>query len=269
MLIVKLTIAILLNLSFPTTVWSYVPASPTNSTGDAIAGGLNVTDTSTFLMQWYSNGSFRDHVSHQLTANGSSGITMGAFVHFSEETVNDITLSTTTPWIALISCDANATSASKTKDIFNLAHEKGAVSALVYSLFSAACIVHASSSPIDVFASQSGTSSHLIEYQFGQLSSPLNLGPNTSALVNYDSAQLNNSAGDITKSIEARLPLTPGFLLATLNSTSPTNTNTNTTGGSSPGGSTGKLPSGTTANLNIDRNLRAVATSVMLALLFL
>ena len=35
---------------------AYVPASPTNSTQDAIAGGLNVTDISNLHLQWYSNG---------------------------------------------------------------------------------------------------------------------------------------------------------------------------------------------------------------------
>lgn len=34
---------------------SYVPAVPTNSTQDAIAGGLNVTDISELYTQWYPN----------------------------------------------------------------------------------------------------------------------------------------------------------------------------------------------------------------------
>lgn len=41
---------------FPQIVYSYVPASPTNSTNVAIAGGLNVTDVSQLNLQWYSNG---------------------------------------------------------------------------------------------------------------------------------------------------------------------------------------------------------------------
>lgn len=36
---------------------AYIPASPTNSTQDAIAGGLNITDISKLRLQWYSNGS--------------------------------------------------------------------------------------------------------------------------------------------------------------------------------------------------------------------
>lgn len=37
-------------------VSAYVPALPTNSTQDAIAGGLNVTDISNLNLQWYFNG---------------------------------------------------------------------------------------------------------------------------------------------------------------------------------------------------------------------
>jgi len=36
---------------------AYVPASPTNSSQAAIAGGLNITDISKLRLQWYSNGS--------------------------------------------------------------------------------------------------------------------------------------------------------------------------------------------------------------------
>ena len=43
-----------------------------------------------------------------------------------------------TPWIALVSCDYNATNASQEVDIFTLARDKGAVSAvsLLYCLLS-------------------------------------------------------------------------------------------------------------------------------------
>lgn len=37
-------------------VLAYIPAQPTNSTKDAIAGGLNVTDVSQLHLQWFSNG---------------------------------------------------------------------------------------------------------------------------------------------------------------------------------------------------------------------
>jgi hypothetical protein len=43
----------------------------------------------------------------------------------------------TTPWIALVACDANATHASQDVDIFTLANERGAVGAV--RLFFAPC----------------------------------------------------------------------------------------------------------------------------------
>lgn len=39
-----------------------------------------------------------------------------------------------TPWIAMISCDKNATDASMDIDIFTLARDKGAVAAVCLSL---------------------------------------------------------------------------------------------------------------------------------------
>jgi len=42
----------LLSLLLP--VSAYIPAVPTNDTGLAIQGGLNVTDISRVILQWYS-----------------------------------------------------------------------------------------------------------------------------------------------------------------------------------------------------------------------
>lgn len=78
----------------------------------------------------------------------------GVLVHFSEQNVNQttpgskfLTLSSrnpsqsmiqphiaTTPWIAFVSCDFNSTAASQVDDIVDLAHSKGAISAVVSSL---------------------------------------------------------------------------------------------------------------------------------------
>lgn len=55
MLFKPLAIAAALCLAKPG-AYAYIPAVPTNSTQDAIAGGLNVTDISQLYMQWYSNG---------------------------------------------------------------------------------------------------------------------------------------------------------------------------------------------------------------------
>jgi hypothetical protein len=52
MLVLTLALALFLDLF----VNAYVPASPTNSSQAAIAGGLNVTDISKLNLQWYFNG---------------------------------------------------------------------------------------------------------------------------------------------------------------------------------------------------------------------
>jgi hypothetical protein len=52
MLVLAFHLASLLGLF----VNAYVPASPTNSSGEAIAGGLNVADNSNLLLQWRLNG---------------------------------------------------------------------------------------------------------------------------------------------------------------------------------------------------------------------
>lgn len=86
------------------------------------------------------------HVSYQLAGFNSSGVSKGALVHFSEEKASDftppsefsipvylflyLTPPALTPWIALVSCDKNATNASMEEDIFTLARDKGAVSAV-------------------------------------------------------------------------------------------------------------------------------------------
>ena len=70
----------------------------------------------------------------------------GILVRFSEEFANNDTLPSecqflhvtlflklgiaNTPWIALVSCDRNATNASMEEDIFTLARDRGAVAAV-------------------------------------------------------------------------------------------------------------------------------------------
>ncbi|KAI0092967.1 hypothetical protein BDY19DRAFT_882485, partial [Irpex rosettiformis] len=63
----------------------------------------------------------------------------------------------TTPWIALIACDNNATNASLETDVFTQAANRGAVGVLLYSLYSEYCflqqpyIMDNVSHPIDIF----------------------------------------------------------------------------------------------------------------------
>ncbi|KAF9551423.1 hypothetical protein CPC08DRAFT_647615, partial [Agrocybe pediades] len=76
------------------------------------------------------------------------------------------------PWIALMSCDTNTTKSSMDTDVFSLAQSKGALSAVLYSLFSTICILNreflASSvgHDLDIFIPLSKAASLLIESQF-------------------------------------------------------------------------------------------------------
>jgi len=199
-------------------VLAYVPAHPTNSSQEAIAGGLNVTDISKLYLRWYSNSYGSQNVSYQLAGYGSQGISKGALVHFSETKVNNQTPPTTTPWIAMISCDFNATNASQEEDVFTLARDKGAVAALLYSLYSFACVINTEYADpetfdqvFDIFSTQSLTSASLIEYQFGQFGST-----NQSIYGVYDSKRLNDSAAMINTTLQVGTPPEPGYLYAIL-----------------------------------------------------
>ncbi|KAF9449849.1 hypothetical protein P691DRAFT_727178 [Macrolepiota fuliginosa MF-IS2] len=194
---------------------AYIPASPTNSSQDATANGFNLTDTSQLTLHWYPNGTLTVPVSYRIPGNGSQGIDKGVFVHFSEASVNELTPPTSTPWIAMVSCDANITGVSQEVDVFTLAKRKGATAALLYSLYSLACIVNpgyvdsTTNHTLDVFVAQGKTDAQLIGYQFGQLFS-------TGGITNYDSQHLNNTAGAVEDSIARDSATAPGFLYASL-----------------------------------------------------
>ncbi|KAK7053280.1 hypothetical protein VNI00_003906 [Paramarasmius palmivorus] len=228
-------------------VLAYVPASPTNNTADAIAAGLNVSDVSMLHLQWFSNGSYAQNVSYQLAGNGSEGVSQGVLVHFSEVEVNNKTDGTETPWIALVSCDFNATDADQEIDIFTLARDKGAKSALLYSRYSSACVINpyyadpsSFDQVFDIFSTQSLTSARLIDYQFGQITSP---GQNY--LDTYNSTRLNTSASTVIRSINEGYAVAPGYLFATLvahNATNASsyNNNGNTNSAGNPSSSQGR-----------------------------
>ncbi|KAI0044977.1 hypothetical protein FA95DRAFT_1522078 [Auriscalpium vulgare] len=193
-------------------VRAYIPALATNDTTVAIADGLNVTDTSKLYLQWY-QGIYSQNVSYQLVKSQSTGVSKGALVHFSEEVTHNS--STTTPWIALVSCDANATNASQEDDIFTLAFDRGAVGALLYSEWSQACIINAEYADptnfnqlMDIFSTQSLSSARLIISNFEAV--------NTSVYGTYNAATLNGSQADINSTLEVGYPTQPGYLWATL-----------------------------------------------------
>jgi hypothetical protein len=105
---------------------AYIPALPVNDTT-----GLNLTDASTIDISWTDPPSvYSGKVSYQLQADiATGGKSSGALVHFTEATMGP-NLTTSTPWIAYISCDVNETGASLEDDIFTLARDRGAVSAV-------------------------------------------------------------------------------------------------------------------------------------------
>ncbi|TFK70249.1 hypothetical protein BDN72DRAFT_896615 [Pluteus cervinus] len=198
-------------------VAGYVPASPSNVT-ESIAAGANgsLSNTSLFLLEWYPSGSYFQNVTHVLAGEGSDGISKGACVEFSEADVNSDTPPTSTPWIALVSCDANATNASPEVDIFTLAKNKGATAAVLYSPFSQTCLINpefaeAFDPPFDIFSIQSRSSSLIIQNQFDQGQSS-----NQSLYSTYNSQQLNESSGDVQAAIRSGVPTTPGFMLGIL-----------------------------------------------------
>ncbi|KAH8996429.1 hypothetical protein EDB86DRAFT_3064367 [Lactarius hatsudake] len=189
---------------------------PTNDTNAAIADGLNVTDVSRVYLQWYNivgyPGEDSQTVSYQLVGNGSTGISKGALVRFSEEDAKD-RHAATTPWIALVSCDANATHASDFYDIFTLASDRGAVGANTR--------IPPSFTPLmDIFSTQSLASARVI---LGQLEVI-----NTNVYGEFNPATLNASQAAINDTLAAGYPTAPGYLWATLaayNATAPSGIN--------------------------------------------
>ena len=119
---------------------------------------------------------------------------------------------------------------------------------------------------MNVFSLETSLAYGVIEQQFGRAP----FLPSNTIITDYDSAALNNSLGSITKSIQAGVPLSAGFLFATLqvgnatnstSSSSPSTGSANSTGAGGNGGSdTGASPASTGFALGQggDLGLRAV-----------
>ncbi|EIW63620.1 uncharacterized protein TRAVEDRAFT_112619 [Trametes versicolor FP-101664 SS1] len=246
--------AFVLLVALPTPARAYIPAQGTNETNVAQAAGINFTDVSRLSLQWFPMGSYSETVSYQLVGADSLGISKvrfaidmsspffgirpksGALVHFSEDKlVND---TSGTPWIALVSCDANSTNASMEDDIFTLARDRGAVAALLYSLKSVTCFINPEySNPakfdqvMDIFATQNLTSSQLIEDQFENSSSKYYW---------FSASTLNDSSAVIQTAIVNHTMPQAGYLFATLAAWNATDNSTATgTATSTDGGQTG------------------------------
>ncbi|KAG2756125.1 hypothetical protein P692DRAFT_20716007 [Suillus brevipes Sb2] len=218
--------------------YGYIPAQPSNDTSQ-----INGMNTSRLILQWYSNGSDWEYVSYQLVGADSNGTTKGAIVHFTESLA--INQTTTTPWIALVSCDANSTDFSENVDIFTMASNAGAQSALLYSLYSTTCVINPEYADptnfdqvFDIFSTQSTSVSRNIQYEFGQGGTT-----NLSLYGNFDATALNASATTINQSIMLGYPTAPGYLLATLRAW-------NATGNDSTGTDGNNGSTSSTANQN-------------------
>nr|XP_019011436.1 uncharacterized protein I206_03536 [Kwoniella pini CBS 10737]OCF50217.1 hypothetical protein I206_03536 [Kwoniella pini CBS 10737] len=219
---------------------AYIPAVAVNDTS-----GLNFTDSSTIAISWTDPvGTYSGAVSFQLQADvPTGGTTAGALVHFSESEMG-VNLTTSTPWIAYISCDLNETNASQEWDIFTLARDRGAVSALLYTAHSQSCLLNSEyitdfEKPLDVFATKTVQVARLIDNQF--------VHTNTS-FENYNGTLLNISGSDVNNSLADNAPAYKSFLMGTLTARNSTGQATATgipnaqptSDGSSTGGSNKK-----------------------------
>ncbi|KAK8854846.1 hypothetical protein IAR55_003585 [Kwoniella newhampshirensis] len=187
---------------------AYIPALPINDTS-----GLNLTDSSTIAISWTDPaGVYSGGVSFQLQADvPTGGTTSGALVHFSESTMGQ-NLSTSTPWIAFISCDLNETIASQEWDIFTLARDRGAVSALLYTTHSTSCLLNSEyitdfEKPLDVFATKTVQVARVIDNQYVHTNG---------TFANYNGTLLNISGSDVNSSLAGDAPSTKSFLIGTL-----------------------------------------------------
>ncbi|WVQ74747.1 hypothetical protein IAR50_004352 [Cryptococcus sp. DSM 104548] len=219
---------------------AYTPAVAINDTS-----GLNFTDSSTIDIAWTDPaGVYSGGVSFQLQADVlTGGTTSGALVHFAESTMGDNT-STTTPWIAFISCDQNETIASEEWDIFTLARDRGAKSALLYTTMSTSCLLNSEyindfEKPLDVFATRTVQVARVIDNQFVHTND---------SFQDFNSTLLNESATDVNSSLAGDAPSTKTYLIGTLTARNSTGQATSTsipnatTSASSNGGRTKTSP---------------------------
>ncbi|KAK7040175.1 hypothetical protein VNI00_009981 [Paramarasmius palmivorus] len=202
--------ALLLATFFTNNAQAYIPAYPTNDTQAATAAGIDFDEESVLHVQWFQEGMLLVPVSYQIPGQGSVGHTEGAFVHFIDSPGAD---ATSTPWVALVSCDSNTTDTSLEQDVFSHAHSKGAVGVVLYSLYSTTCIISPDyqrfpDHPIDVYVSYKDSVSRLIEATF------LNLKDQSLAI--YDSKKLTDSASLVKQSLNSGAPREPGPLIAWL-----------------------------------------------------
>jgi len=228
------------------TALAYIPASPVNVTSDHQHHFENDTVLSYLTLKWQPMGVYSEQVSFLLEANGSEGNDEGALVHFSDKNLANAT--TSTPWVAFISCDANVTGTPMDEDIFTLAQERGAVAALLYSMWSDTCMINPEYldpdefSPIlDIFSAKSLSSSRLISSQFTNI--------NQTLYSDYDPVRLNASAASVQAALGQNITNST-YLVAVIRSGNDTDTSDSGNSTDSSGvGDSSKQPSGPTTGL--------------------
>ncbi|WVF72758.1 hypothetical protein IAT40_007576 [Kwoniella sp. CBS 6097] len=245
-------------------VSAYIPAVAVNDTS-----GLNFTDSSTIAISWTDpRGTYSGAVSFQLQADvPTGGTTSGALVHFSESNMGP-NLTTSTPWIAYISCDVNETTWSDEWDIFTLARDRGAVSALLYTSKAQSCLLNQEyitdfEKPLDVFATKTVQVARLIDNQFVHTNDSFN---------DYNGTLLNISGTDVNNSLAGDAPSFKTFLMGTLTARNSTGQATATTipnADPSSNGSSGGGNKKTSAPMIVLYTITGVVSSMFLAMLIM
>ncbi|KAI0085162.1 hypothetical protein BDY19DRAFT_458827 [Irpex rosettiformis] len=189
-------------------VHAYIPALPSN---DSTTLG-NYSATALLNLNWY-KGTYSGNVSYQLVGADSTGYSEGALMGFSE--LHLLNETTTTPWIALVACDANATNASQEIDIFTAARDRGAVAALLYSVYSERCIINSGYADpqnfdqiMDIFSSPNLVASQTIQTAFRAL--------NQTKYRDFNATLLNATASLVNDSLTNPASLKPNYLFAQL-----------------------------------------------------
>ncbi|KAH8096810.1 hypothetical protein BXZ70DRAFT_944628 [Cristinia sonorae] len=193
---------------------AYIPASPLNASAVE-------TPSTQLTLTWgsgSSGGGYQEKVLYSLVGAESNGMDKGPLLHFSEANLTDAT--TTTPWIALISCDRNVTDASTIDDIFTLAWERGAVAALLYSLYSESCEISpvyadptAFARVMDIFSTPTLVASKMVEDRY-TLTDTIKYGT-------FDAKLLNDSFAEINAALSSG-SVAPGYIFASLSASNAT-----------------------------------------------
>ncbi|KAI0341877.1 hypothetical protein BDW22DRAFT_1357959 [Trametopsis cervina] len=166
----------------------------------------------TLKLAW-AGGSYAQNVFHLVVGKNPQSVNQGVLVHVSEPQLQEAT--TSTPWIAFISCDSNSTDASNDTDIFAEARERGAAAVLLYSLLSEHCLLlpeytSSDSHPIDIFAAPQTSSSIIIEAEYQTA--------NVTQLRDFNASVLNDVGPTISHTLSSNgsVDVPPHMILATI-----------------------------------------------------